>query len=211
MFTGIIQHLGNVAELAEFPGGVTISIDPRGWSHSPTPGESIAVNGCCLTITQPPADHGGRLTFDVIHQTLMSTTLGELEVGDPVNLEHALRADSLMGGHIVQGHVDGVGRVEHVRSTDEQWRLSVTPPEDLLVYICEKGSITINGVSLTLASVDQTSFTVALIPTTLASTNLKELAVNSRVNLEVDYLARITVNWLERQSMRRHISAASAE
>lgn len=199
MFTGIIQHMGRVAKLAHKPGGVRISIDPRGWRHTPEPGESIAVNGCCLTVTRPPAENGGMLDFDAIAQTLSATALGELAPGDQVNLEHALRADSLLGGHIVQGHIDGVGRVDQVLASEQERRLSIVPPPNLLKFICEKGSVAVNGVSLTVASVNQKCFTVALIPTTMAATNLKHLTADSRVNLEVDYLARIAVNWLEQR------------
>lgn len=195
MFTGIVQQLGAVVSLDPNDFGATLRIDPASWSHEPNPGDSIAVNGCCLTVT-PDAE--GRLRFDVIRQTLDATNLGALKEGDPVNLEHAVTPQTMLGGHIVQGHIDGVGRVSRVVKSDEEWRVRIEPPGALMECIVEKGSIAVDGTSLTLASVGETWFEVALIPTTLELTTLGRLGDGDRVNLETDYVAKTVVNWLRR-------------
>jgi riboflavin synthase len=161
VFTGLIQHVGTVAAFEQAQGKARLVIDAPAWNCTPKHGESIAVNGCCLTI----ADDGqpGRLVFDVIAQTLAVTTLGDLQFGNGVNLEQAVTPSSLLGGHIVQGHVDGVGVVTSVADVPGERRVRVQPPTDLLEAIIEKGSIAIDGVSLTTASLTETWFEVALI------------------------------------------------
>ncbi len=204
MFTGLIQHCGVVHHIEPVPTGVRLVIDARGWSHRPFHGESISVNGCCLTLAasvaesrEPTAD--SHLAFDVIHQTLRNTTLGELQPGRPVNLEDAATPSTLLGGHIVQGHVDGVGTVLEVSDDSAaERRLRIEPPEALMEYIVKRGSIAIDGVSLTVASREADSFEVALIPTTLKLTTLGELRPGSRVNLEADYLAKVAIEWVRR-------------
>lgn len=212
MFTGIVQHLGRVLSLESRPSGVRLIIDASGWSHRPSRGDSIAVDGCCLTVAEQPGGErspanpvggsagGPDLAFDVIRQTLDVTTLGALRAGDRVNLEHAVTPQTLLGGHVVQGHVDHVGLVSHVAADASQHRVRITPPPAAMDCIVERGSIAVQGVSLTIASVVDDSFEVALIPTTLELTNLGKHKPGDRVNLETDYIAKTVVNWLRRRA-----------
>lgn len=202
MFTGIIQHVGRVESVTQTQSGVRIVIDPQGWDHRPEPGESIANNGCCLTLVEPIADHGGLFTFDAIPETLDKTTLGAWEAGHRVNLERALRMGDTLDGHQVQGHVDGTGEVLGV-FTDDGWRVRVGLGEELMKYMIPKGSITIDGVSLTLAAMDTGAgwVEVALIPETLDRTNLHDRAVGDRVNIECDVLVKTIVHTMARMEI----------
>jgi riboflavin synthase len=197
MFTGIVQFVGRVSHVESTSAGRRVMIDASGWEYLPTKGDSIAVNGCCLTVAQ--VSSAGLLGFDVIHQTLNVTTLGSLNSDDAVNLEQAVTPSTVLGGHIVQGHVDGVGIVMKATEVAGDWRLRVEPPAALMDTIVERGSIALEGVSLTIAAAGLDWFEVALIPTTLQLTNLARLRQGSRVNLEADYIAKIVVNWLERR------------
>ncbi|MEC9373176.1 MAG: riboflavin synthase, partial [Planctomycetota bacterium] len=185
MFTGLIQAVGRIERIEPSAAGVRLSVDPGGWTHRPAPGDSIAVNGVCLTV----ATEGASIGFDVITETLRRSTLGGLEAGSRVNLEHAARADTLLGGHIVQGHVDGVGEVTRSGGGAEDWRLAVRVGEELMDYIAEKGSVAIVGVSLTVAGAGRDGFEVALIPVTLERTTLGSLRAGDRVNIETDIIA----------------------
>jgi riboflavin synthase len=209
MFTGIVQHVGRITAFQPTPAGVRLTLDPCGWSHRPARGDSIAVSGTCLTVVQVEA---GAWSFDVIPQTLARTTLGSmgsasgdaaLQPGRSVNLEHAVLASTPMGGHIVQGHVDGVGRVAAITTTGE-WRVRIEPPADAASSIVAQGSITVDGVSLTVAgaAADGSWFEVALIPVTLARTTLASLAVGDAVNIEVDHLAKLIAREVERRLAR---------
>ena len=139
------------------------------------------------------------MSFDVVPQTLRNTTLGDLSRGDRVHMEAAATPTTLLGGHVMQGHIDGVGVVNEIVKNDGEWRIRITPPNELMSQIVQRGSIAIDGVSLTLAEVGDEDFTVALIPTTLEKTTLRELRIGSRVNLETDYIAKIVAHWLERR------------
>lgn len=208
MFTGIIEVMGRVAAIENNEFGAALTIDTQGWDHRPVVGESIAINGCCLTVTEnaPGQVDPARLRFDVIRQTLDLTTLGGLREGDGVNLEHAVRADQMLGGHIVQGHVDGVGEVIAVKKTEEEWRTRVKPPAHLMEYVVPQGSIAIDGVSLTIAAQGDDWCEVALIPTTLQVTTLGVTDVGSKVNLEADYVAKTVVHWLRRREQVAGVS-----
>jgi riboflavin synthase len=196
MFTGIIQQLGRVVALDRNDFGAVLRVDPGDWRHRPALGDSIAVNGCCLTVAQTPM-----LRFDVIRQTLDVTTLGDLNPGDEVNLEHAVSPTTMLGGHIVQGHVDALGHVIRVTADDTQYRLRIEPTDPAAMdCIIAKGSIAVSGVSLTVAQLGESWFEVALIPTTLQLTNLGRLREGDRVNLETDYVAKVVVNWLRRSA-----------
>ena len=197
MFTGIVQHLGKVAAVTRCASGQSLHIDTLGWGTHPAPGDSVAVNGCCLTVTQEAAGVS-TLRFDVVPQTLRTTTLGDLAVGDKVNLEPAVTAATLMSGHIVQGHVDGVALVRSVTTDGSERRLRIEPPSELAQFIVDKGSIAVDGVSLTVAAAGDAWFEVALIPTTLELTNLAALREGGQVNIEVDYVAKIVVSWMRR-------------
>ena len=190
MFTGLVQHLGRVGAMEATDTGRLLEIDAAAWSHTPAHGESVAINGCCLTVIDAKPDRA-RLRFDVIHQTLRVTTLGDLKVGDPVNVEASVTPTTLLGGHIVQGHVDGVAEVIAIEQGDGEYVMRIQPPAALMSCIIEKGSVALDGVSLTVASVDGSTFEVALIPTTLELTTLGTRAAGDRLNIEVDYLAKI--------------------
>jgi riboflavin synthase len=204
MFTGIVEHQGRVAALRPEAWGARLEIDPCGWRHAPSDGDSISVNGCCLTVVGTPAP-GAPLRFDVVPQTLGLTTIGSLAAGEPVNLEHAATAATLMGGHIVQGHVDGVGTVERVSREGGEWRTRVAAPASVMEHAVERGSIAVDGVSLTVAAVGEGWFEVALIPATLAKTTLRDRAAGHRVNLEADVLAKMVA-----ERVRRALAADGA-
>jgi riboflavin synthase len=189
MFTGIVEELGEVVAVEDL--GTAARMTMRGATvvADAAPGDSIAVNGVCLTaVTVLPA--AGVFTADVMGETLRRSALGALGTGDPVNLERAATLGSRLGGHLVQGHVDGVGRVLS-RTADEHWDVvAIGLPPRLSPYLVEKGSVAVDGVSLTVVAVDEDSFTVSLIPTTLRSTTLGRKRVGDPVNLEVDVLAK---------------------
>lgn len=195
MFTGLIQSVGTIRERLDRPGSTRLMLDPGRWDAAFRPGESIAVDGCCLTLVQQ--ERTGELLFDVVPETLSVTTLGTLHPGRRVNLERSATPTTLLGGHIVQGHIDGLAEVESVKKTGE-YRIRFRLPEPLMPYLTPKGSIAISGVSLTLATVDPaaSAFEVALIPTTLAETNLAQLEAGSRTNIECDAMAKTVVHWL---------------
>ena len=204
MFTGIVEHQGRVAALRPEPWGARLEIDPCGWHHAPGDGDSIAVNGCCLTVVVRPAP-GQALRFDVVPQTLGLTTIGGLSVGESVNLEHAATAATLLGGHIVQGHVDGVGTVELVSREGGEWRTRIAAPPSVMEHAVERGSVAVDGVSLTIAAAGDGWFEVALIPATLAKTTLRDRAAGHRVNLEADVLAKMVA-----ERVKRALAAAGA-
>ena len=196
MFTGIVEELGRVAKLEPQTDAMRISITgPLVVSDSEI-GDSISVNGVCLTVTSITADG---FSADVMQETLNRSSLGQLVAGDPVNLERPVTLATRLGGHLVQGHVDGLGEVTN-RVVSQNWEvLTIKPPKDLLKYIVEKGSITVDGTSLTVASVDAEVFTVSLIPETLAKTTLGIREVGHRVNLEVDVMAKYVEKLIEAQ------------
>ncbi len=182
MFTGIIEALGRVRSLAS---GVLVVEPDRELGPDPVQiGESVAVNGCCLTVVDKA------LTFDLSPETLARTSLGGLKAGTHVNLERAMRADGRFGGHIVQGHVDGTGQVVSITPSDNSTIFRFRVPAGSEKYLIDKGSITIDGISLTVVEPSATEFDVWVIPHTLQSTNLDERKVGDRVNLEFDALAR---------------------
>ena len=228
MFTGLIQTVGEVISAEPTTPGISagsisdgpvrLIVQPGVWDYRPSPGDSIAVSGCCLTVAdQVGADR--RIAFDVVPQTLRLTTLGGLLAGSRVNLEHAARLDTLMGGHLVQGHIDGLGRVVGVENSlrggvsgagdwegveGGEYCLRIAPARGLMEFVVPKGAVTVMGVSLTLAEVDphggtdgNGEFQVALIPSTLQETTLGELVVGDAVNLEMDVTAKTVVHWLK--------------
>ena len=197
MFTGIIEHQGRVVSLRPQAWGARLEIDPCGWAHVPAAGDSIAINGCCLTVVAAPGE-GGMLAFDVIPQTLSLTTIGALAAGEEVNLEHAATAATLLGGHIVQGHVDAVGEVLAVSTAGGEWRTRIAAPTDVMDLAVDRGSIAVDGVSLTIAATGSGWFEIALIPTTLAKTALRDRQAGSRVNLESDPMAKMIAVQVQR-------------
>ena len=198
MFTGLIQHVGTIHSRFDRPEATRMEIAAQDWDHLPEPGASIAVNGCCLTVVST----GEHLAFDMIPVTLERTTLGSLGIGSGVNLEHAATPETLLGGHLVQGHVDGVGEVvANGTDADGGWRLRILAPEPIPDYLIEKGSIAIEGVSLTIAECSGNRLEVALIPETLQRTTLGGLQAGDPVNLEADCLSKMVGTLLERRGL----------
>ena len=187
MFTGIIEELGTVAAVDDQGDAIRLTIRATRVLEDAALGDSIAVNGCCLTVAERDGD---AWTADVMQETLDNTSLRGVQPGDRVNLERAVTAHSRLGGHIVQGHVDGVGTVVR-RTPSEHWEVvEIAMPPELGRYLVDKGSITVDGVSLTVVEVKDTSFTVSLIPETLARTTLGSRRPGERVNLEADVIAK---------------------
>jgi riboflavin synthase len=205
MFTGIVEALGRVGAVETGAGGgrrlgVAVPDEP-GWRLAP--GESVAVSGVCLTVVDAAP---GRLAFDLAEETLRVTTLGGLGVGDPVNLERPLRLDGRLGGHLVLGHVDGVGRVTAVRPEGDGARVDVEVPGRLRPLLIPKGSVAVDGVSLTVAALGEEAFAVALIPHTLAVTTLGQRRPGDRVNLEMDVIGKYVRGFVEQWETARRES-----
>ncbi len=186
MFTGLIADLGSVRSVERDSDGATLEI-ATSLAGEIAEGDSVAVNGVCLTAT---VVHDGRFRAQAMEETLRRSSLDSLKVGLPVNLELALRADGRLGGHIVQGHVDGTGTIERVREEGFARVLDIDFPAGLARYLVEKGSVAVDGVSLTVSELRDERFSVSLIPETLARTNLGEAEVGDRVNIELDILAK---------------------
>jgi riboflavin synthase len=184
MFTGIVLEVGTVAA---FDGSRLVLAAPE-TAASAAVGDSVSVAGVCLTVVETEE---GRLAFDVVPETLSRTALGGLEPGDVLNIEPSLRVGDRLGGHVVQGHVDAVGRVRSIMSDGDGRRMWVDAPQAVLGYCVEKGSIAVDGVSLTIASFDDDGFEVALIPHTLAVTTLGRLEPGDALNLEADVLGKV--------------------
>jgi riboflavin synthase len=194
MFTGIIEKTARIIGVADGPKFRRLTLASH-WTDL-SGGESIAINGVCLTVAEIT---DGEIGFDVIAETLSKTNLGLLKAGDSVHVERALRVGDRLDGHFVQGHVDGVATLNERIDDDKETRLSLQVPFDLSKYIVPKGSVAIDGVSLTVAAARGTIFEVALIPTTVNVTNLGLHAVGWPFNLETDILSKTVVSWLERR------------
>ena len=187
MFTGIVEELGTITAIEGGDDGLQLQIDAPALAPLSAIGDSINVSGCCLTIV---GIHGTGLAFEAVPETLRRTALGGLGVGAAVNLEDALRAGEPYGGHIVQGHVDGVGELAERRTEGIGLWLRFTAPEHVQRYLIEKGSVTVAGVSLTIAELHEDGFAVAIVPHTMQVTTFGALAVGDPVNLEADMIAR---------------------
>lgn len=188
MFTGIIQKLGLVTELEEREGGKRLWFETSPWKLPYDDGESIAVNGVCLTLADQRADELG---FDVLEETLRKTNLGRLKTGSIINLERALRYGDALGGHLVSGHVDDTGKVRSIQSVGPDRRVEITAPPEVLNHLVPQGSIACDGISLTVAELFEDAFAVHLIPTTLAETNWGAMKEGDAVNLEGDMVCKI--------------------
>jgi riboflavin synthase len=187
VFTGIVRERGQVVAIDGDEQGARLRIAAPQAAGQAGLGDSVAIAGVCLTVV---ANEDGELSFDVVAETLGRTSLGRLNAGDAVNVEPALRVGEPLGGHYVQGHVDGVGRVRARETEGEGVRMSFDAPPEVLRYCVEKGSIAVEGVSLTITGVDESGFAVAIVPHTLAETTLGELQPGDEVNLEADVLAK---------------------
>jgi len=201
MFTGLVEHVGRIAALERTDRGLRISVDAQPIAATAAIGDSIAVDGICLTVVDRTPE---TFSVEAIGTTLGRTTAADWSVGREVNLERALAAGDRLGGHFVQGHVDGVGTVTRVERVGEHVLLEVEAPEEVMEVTVLHGSVTIDGVSLTVNSLPSAmSLEVALIPHTWEHTNLRRLDVGDRVNLEGDMLGRFVVNFLRRQAAAR--------
>ncbi|HWF53874.1 MAG TPA: riboflavin synthase, partial [Solirubrobacteraceae bacterium] len=186
MFTGLVQELGRVTGVRRSDDGVRLEVRSRAASELAV-GDSVAVNGVCLTAV---VVDDGSFEADVMNETLQRSSLREARPGAGVNIELPMRAGDRFGGHLVQGHVDGIGTVSELQDDGFARRVRVSAPADVMRYIVEKGSIAVDGISLTVAELDDASFTVSLIPETIARTNLADARQGTIVNLEVDVLAK---------------------
>ncbi len=196
MFTGIVEAIGTVVQIDVEEDRVDLVVRVTPEFSGVKVGDSVAINGCCLTVT---AVDGVRLSFQVVPETLRLTSLGARAPGDRVNLERAMRADARFDGHIVQGHVDGTGRIRSIRRAGSDVLLRTECGSELARQLVPRGSITLDGVSLTVIDPDASGFTVALIPHTLAVTTLGERQVGDGVNLELDVLGKYVLRYLERR------------
>ncbi|MEZ5956123.1 MAG: riboflavin synthase [Hyphomonadaceae bacterium] len=196
MFTGIVTALGEVKAVEKLPGLTRLTIAAP-YSGADI-GASIAHDGVCLTVVETETHHSGmKYVVEVAAESLALTTMRDLKAGDRVNLERSLRVGDELGGHIVQGHVDGLGEVLSVQQDGEGWRLRVKPPHDIAHLIAQKGSIAVAGVSLTVNEVDAEGFGVLIIPHTWAVTTLSKLQAGDKVNLEADMMARYAARLVE--------------
>jgi len=202
MFTGIIEHLGRVASIEATAEGGRLRIHAGALASALAISNSVAVNGCCLTIVEVTDD---TFAADLSSETLRRTSLGTMKPGTRVNLERPLTAGKELGGHFVQGHVDGVGQVSRVTQEGANWWLGVRVPPEVERYVAMKGSLAIDGISLTVAAFDAGIVDLAIIPFTWANTNLQTLAPGDSVNLEADILAK----YIERLIEARHAPAPS--
>jgi riboflavin synthase len=187
VFTGIVEELGEIAELNVTGSGAKLAIRAPKLAPLANIGDSISISGCCLTVI---AINDDTLSFEAVPETLSRTALGQLQAGDRVNLEDALRAGEPFGGHLVQGHVDGVGSIIAIDGEGDGYRITIETPETLRRYLAEKGSIGVAGISLTVAALRDDGFEVAVIPHTWDSTTVSRWKVGDQVNLEVDVIAK---------------------
>ena len=197
MFTGIVREVGSVVAVTGGDEGIRLEVEAPATAPLVDVGGSVAINGVCLTAESV---EGPRLSFRAVPETLSRSTLGELGRGSVVNLEPALCAGDSMGGHIVQGHVDGIGRVQSIEAEGVGLRVIIEASDDTLRYCVEKGSITVEGVSLTVAELHDDAFGLALIPHTIAETTLSRLVPGQHVNLEVDVLAKYVERLLSQRT-----------
>ncbi len=195
MFTGLVETLGSITSLKNIGNGIRLSLQPS-TSFELNTGDSVSVNGVCLTVTK----HDSDVSFDVSPETMKSTNLGELKVSDKVNLERALRLSDRLGGHIVTGHVDDVGKIINKKPVGEYTFYTFEAPPEILKYTVKKGSIAIDGISLTVIELDNRSFSVAIIPHTLTATNLGSKGIGDKVNLEVDIMGKYVEKLLGKEN-----------
>ena len=199
MFTGIVESTGTVAALELSAAGGHLVLAEAPFAAELEIGESVAVNGCCLTVTR--VDEAGNVHFDLLQETLRLTNLGLCPAGSPVNLERAMRADSRLSGHFVQGHVDTTGEILVYEKEGQDHRFTVSLPESGKLFVIPKGSITVDGMSLTIAELEADRFTIWITPHTHAVTTLRHARAGLRVNLEFDMMAKY---------VERHLAARAA-
>jgi riboflavin synthase len=187
MFTGIIESVGKVAGIERSGEAVRLTVSAGKIAEDVGIGDSVAVNGVCLTVTDIRLPH---VTFDAVYETMRKTTLGELAVGDGVNLERSLPVGGRLGGHIVQGHVDGTGRVASIRPVGNSWFVYIDAAPELMRYIVTKGSVAVDGISLTVAESEDRTFALSIIPHTWDNTTLRDKRAGDPINIETDILGK---------------------
>jgi riboflavin synthase len=195
MFTGLVENTGRLTSLKNMEGGMKLVLQPEIVMEVHI-GESVSVNGVCLTVIEC----GREIAFQVSPETMRSTNIGELRVNDRVNLERALRLSDRLGGHIVTGHVDGVGTIINKRPAGEYTFFTFEAPPEILHYTVLKGSIAVDGISLTVTGLDRRSFSVAIIPHTFSATNIGEKGIGDRVNIEADIIGKYVEKFLKRRN-----------
>ena len=203
MFTGLVEEVGMVRAIVHGAGAQIRIAAPLITSLNPAIGDSIAINGVCLTITKMS---GNELCFDAVEETLSRSNLGKLRTGDPVNLERAVSANRLFGGHFVLGHVDGLGTIISFDKKPGATTLTISAPEDVMRYVVPKGSIAIDGISLTVAYCDDNRFSVAIIPHTIENTTLKSKKPEDTVNLEADILGKYVEKFISGRAGSRGVT-----
>jgi riboflavin synthase len=204
MFTGIVEELGSVKALRRETGSARLTLSASTVLDGTILGDSISVNGVCLTVVDISK---GEFSADVAFETLAVTNLGELKIGEKVNLERALQLSARIGGHLVSGHVDAVGRIKAKREEGNGWRIFIEAPEQVLRFVIKKGSVAIDGISLTVADLDKTGFSIAMIPHTARMTTLGFKSAGDSVNLENDLIGK----YVERLLSGRVESGVSLE
>ena len=195
MFTGLIENIGTVSSIKRAGGGLKISICPESAIELQI-GDSVSINGACLTVVETSRD----IAFEVSPETLRNTNLGELKVNDKVNIERALRLSDRLGGHLVTGHIDGIGVIIDKRQEGDYTFYTFGATPKILKYIVKKGSIAVDGISLTVIGLDMKSFTVAIIPHTLTATNIGSKGIGDKVNLEVDIIGKYVEKFVSKQN-----------
>lgn len=203
MFTGIVEEAGVVEEITESPSGIGLRIRTRVCGPDLKVGDSLAVNGCCLTVTKVTGRGRAKsVYFDLLRETWHRTNLQFVSPGSAVNLERPLRADARLGGHFVTGHIDGLGRIQRWKRQGADWVLDVSAPWEILKYVVEKGSIALDGISLTIAAVEKKTFRIWIIPHTFRVTAIHERHVGDAVNLEADILGKYVERFIHARARR---------
>ncbi len=195
MFTGLIENVGSITSVRKTGGGIKLTLRPDSDMELQT-GDSVSVNGVCLTTIESGKD----IAFEISPETMGSTNLGELKTNDKVNIERALRLTDRLGGHMVTGHVDGTGSIIGKKPAGEYTFYTFEAPAEILKYIVTKGSVAVDGISLTVIGLDSRSFSVAIIPHTLTATNIGDRGIGDKVNLEVDIIGKYVEKFMNRQN-----------
>jgi riboflavin synthase len=201
MFTGLVEEAALISAIKQQSNGIALTVDARVCGKDARLGDSIAVNGCCLTVTKiSPTAKGKRLQFDLLQETWNRTSFASLKTGSLVNLERSLRAGDRLGGHFVTGHVDGVGKIVRWERSGNDHLLDIAAPADVMRYVIYKGSIAVDGISLTVAGVKKKEFRLWIIPHTYEVTSLQDRKVGSLVNLEADLLGKYVERFVTSRS-----------
>ncbi len=202
MFTGLVEEIGTIKSITRVAVGRLVVTSNRVVNEVAI-GDSVSVSGVCLTVTSMAE---GELSFDAVPETLARSTLGQMRPGDKVNLEASLRAGKMIGGHFVQGHVDAVGRIDSVTPIEDSWVIRISAPESVMRYVVEKGSIAVDGISLTVASCEASGFTIAVIPHTLGMTTLHLKKPGDAVNLEADIIGKYVEKFVTQRGKSSNVT-----